>query len=138
MTNERIYPYVGRIIRPQIPDSNPYGANRATDGTRNVTVLHDNLPFMKMRMEGEGEQSFFRAGTGGATPARFQTPNYLNNLRVSDELQLKFGNTYEAWNITNISPQIGRPGLTGTTIGNYTVLLAERKTAQNTGDDVVT
>ncbi|MCY4056633.1 MAG: hypothetical protein OXG44_01395 [Gammaproteobacteria bacterium] len=131
-----LYPYRGRIIRPQSSD-NSVGAVRTTSGHRYVTTVYDGLQLSRRRSDNQGERALHRAGSVGKVQFRFQTPAYLPKVETDDELVLiSDDGELEAYNIVMPAPSIGRPGIGGRTIGAYTVLLAQRKDEQNADMDI--
>ena len=132
---DRLYPYRGRIIRPQSYDST-YGADRTLSGHRYVLTVYAGLQFSRNMSENAGERSLFRAGSIGDVQFRFQTPVYLPDVETSDELILISDGVLESYNIVTPAPATGRAGLLGRQIGGYTVILARRKAAQNADLDI--
>ena len=131
-----VYPYRGRIIRPSA-DDNTVGAVRTPSGERYVTTLYGGLRFSRRRSDNQGERSIQRSGLIGRPQFRFQTPVYLPDVLTDDELVLIMEDgRLEAYNIVTPAPTIGRPGLGGRRIGDYTVLLAQRKAEQNADMDI--
>ena len=134
---DRLYPYRGRIIRPQeVPSGNDFGAERTRSGHRYVLMLHDRLQFSRRMSENQGERALYRAGTIGDVQFRFQTPVYLPDVRTSDELAVLEDDMLVLYNIVTPAPHVGRAGLGGKRIGEYTVILAQRKAAQNAEMDI--
>ena len=131
-----IYPYRGRIIRPQSYDST-FGADRTLSGHRYVLTVYGGLQLSRRVAETAGERSIFRSGSVGDVQFRFQTPAYLPEVVTSDELVLVDAEGgLESYNIVTPAPAIGRPGLLGRMIGGYTVIFARRKAAQNADMDI--
>ena len=134
--NRRIYPYRGRIIRPQ-PYDGEYGADRTLSGHRYVRTIYDGLDFSRRMSENTGERALHQAGSIGDIQFRFQTPVYLPQVETSDELVLiDEDGGMEAYNIVTPAPAKGRPGIGGRRIGGYTVIIARRKAAQNAELDI--
>lgn len=132
----RLYPYRGRIVRPQSRDGN-FGAARTLSGHRYVRTLYDALSFARRMSQEVGERAAFTAGSISDVQFRFQTPRYLPGVEVSDELVLVHADgSLEAYNIVTPAPFTGRPGIGGRRTAGYTVLLARRKAAQNADMDI--
>lgn len=132
---DRLYPYRGRIIRPQPHDSR-YGADRTISGHRYVAIVYDSLRFSRRRSENQGERGLFGSGSVADTQFRFQTPAYLPEAATEDELALLEDGKVILYNIVTPAPVVGRPGVGGRLIGGYTVILARRKAAQNAEMDI--
>ena len=130
-----IYPYRGRIIRPQSYDST-YGADRTLSGHRYVRTVYAGLRFARRMSDNAGERALHQAGSIGNVQFRFQTPLYLPAIETDDELVLVDGGELEAYNIVTPAPSKGRPGIGGREIGGYTVILARRKAAQTAELDI--
>ena len=132
----RLYPYRGRIIRPQ-SYSGTYGAGRTLSGHRYVKTIYDALDFSRRMSENVGERSLHQAGSIGDIQFRFQTPVYLPDVETSDELVLvgEHG-SIEAFNIVTPAPAKARPGIGGRLIGGYTVIMARRKATQTADLDI--
>ena len=132
----RLYPYRGRIIRPQTRDEN-FGAARTLSGHRYVQTLYSDLAFARRMSQDIGERSVFGVGSITDVQFRFQTPRYLPDVETSDELVLvNADGSLEAYNIVTPAPFIGRPGIGGRMTAGYTVILARRKAAKNADMDI--
>ena len=131
------YPYRGRIIRPHDGRVSPYGGLRTLSGHRYVETVYDELQFSRRMSDNVGERSAYGSGSIGDAQFRFQTPIYLAGVLTSDELVLLNGDGgLESYNIVTPAPHIGRSGIGGRRIGGYTVILAQRKDAQNADKDI--
>lgn len=134
----RLYPYLGRIIRPAGRDET-YGARRTLSGFRYVRAVYSGLQLMRARSDAMGERSLYAAGSVGDPQFRFQADRHLPDVQTDDELIIVGADgSLEAFNIVSVFPSEPRVGLNGRQIGGYTIIQVRRKAenAQTADKDI--